>query len=274
MYCRYCGERLNEGTSFCTRCGKPVQEQTGNRERKSQKEKPKKTYRWLAIAIIVLIAAIGAAIGIYHRLDVTLINPAKRMVGTWYEVSEDGSLDYDDEMTFYSDGTFIGDGEAGTYSVVDGQLIFRFEWAVSKFVYTYDFYFEGSELHICKENGKELVLRKENDYARATGEKEGEEDVPIIVFFDEGTTQEEVETFGEQIRQRPEVREAVFTSADDAWNEFVDQYFQASDSTVMDNNPLANSSYYTVYINQAEKLDELVDFIECMDCVREVNLPD
>jgi len=83
MYCRYCGERLNEGTSFCTRCGKPVQEQTGNRERKSQKEKPKKTYRWLAIAIIVLIAAIGAAIGIYHRLDVTLINPEKRMVGTW-----------------------------------------------------------------------------------------------------------------------------------------------------------------------------------------------
>ena len=70
------------------------------------------------------------------------------------------------------------------------------------------------------------------------------------------------------------MREAVFTSADDAWNEFVDQYFQASDSTVMDNNPLANSSYYTVYINQAEKLDELVDFIECMDCVREVNLPD
>lgn len=274
MYCRYCGKELEEGVLFCTGCGKPVQEQTGNRERESQKEKPKKTYIWLAIAVIVLIAAVGAAIGIYHKLDVTLINPEKRMVGTWYEVSEDGSLDYDDEITFYSDGTFIGDGEAGTYSVVDGQLIFRFEWAVSKFVYTYDFYFKGSELHICKENGNELVLRKENDYAWFAGEREGEEDVSIIVYFDEGTTQEQVETFGEQIRQIPEVREAVFTSADDAWNEFVDQYFQASDSIVMDNNPLANSSYYTVYINQTEKLDELVDFIECMDCVREVNLPD
>lgn len=70
------------------------------------------------------------------------------------------------------------------------------------------------------------------------------------------------------------MREAVFTSAEDAWNEFVNQYFQASNSTVTDNHPFVNSSYYSVYINQIEKLDELVDFIECMDCVREVNRPD
>lgn len=80
-------------------------------------------------------------------------------------------------------------------SKIQRKNIFKIFQIIQFMVFAYDFYFEGSELHICKENGKELVLRKENDYARATGEKEGEEDVPIIVFFDEGTTQEEVETF-------------------------------------------------------------------------------
>ena len=53
-----------------------------------------------------------------------------------------------------------------------------------------------------------------------------EQEVPITVFFDEGTTQEQIDAIGEQIRRRPEVQEIVFTSADDAWNEFKDQYFQ------------------------------------------------
>ena len=57
-----------------------------------------------------------------------------------------------------------------------------------------------------------------------------EQEVPITVFFDEGTTQEQIDAIGEQIRQRPEVQEIVFTSADDAWNEFKDQYFQGSEA--------------------------------------------
>ena len=83
-----------------------------------------------------------------------------------------------------------------------------------------------------------------------------EQEVPITVFFDEGTTQEQIDAIGEQIRQRPEVQEIVFTSADDAWNEFKDQYFQGSEAAegFRDDNPLVNSA-----------------FIQGLDHVREVN---
>ena len=100
-----------------------------------------------------------------------------------------------------------------------------------------------------------------------------EQEVPITVFFDEGTTQEQIDAIGEQIRQRPEVQEIVFTSADDAWNEFKDQYFQGSEAAegFRDDNPLVNSANYAVYMNQIEKQNELSAFIQGLDHVREVN---
>ena len=75
------------------------------------------------------------------------------------------------------------------------------------------------------------------------------------------------------IRQRPEVQEIVFTSADDAWNEFKDQYFQGSEAAegFRDDNPLVNSANYAVYMNQIEKQNELSAFIQGLDHVREVN---
>ena len=44
-----------------------------------------------------------------------------------------------------------------------------------------------------------------------------EQEVPITVFFEEGTTQEQIDMIGEQIRQRPEVENIVFKSAEEAW---------------------------------------------------------
>lgn len=82
-------------------------------------------------------------------------------MGTWYEVDDDGSVDYDEDIQFFSDGTFSGFGEDGTYSIVDGQLVFRFQWAVSSFVYVYDFDFKGNELHLFEEDGDEKILQKE-----------------------------------------------------------------------------------------------------------------
>ena len=100
-----------------------------------------------------------------------------------------------------------------------------------------------------------------------------EQEVPITVFFDEGTTQEQMDQVGNLIRQRPEVEKVVFKSADEAWNDFKDQYFQGSDAAegFKDDNPLVNSSNYEVYMNQIEKQTELVKYIEGLDHVREVN---
>jgi cell division transport system permease protein len=100
-----------------------------------------------------------------------------------------------------------------------------------------------------------------------------EEEVPITVFFDEGTTEEEMQQVGALIEARPEVARVEFTSADEAWEKFNEQYFQGSEAAegFKDDNPLVNSSNYQVYMNEIEKQSELVAYIEGLDYVRTVN---
>ena len=154
MYCKYCGKKLDDGVSFCTGCGKPVQKQIRMSEPEKYHKKPKKIFIRNVVIAVVLVA-------IFNKSGAISLDPEKRLVGTWYEVDDDGSVDYDEDIQFFSDGTFIGFGEDGTYSIVDGQLVFRFQWAVSSFVYVYDFDFQGNELHLFEEDGDEKILQKE-----------------------------------------------------------------------------------------------------------------
>ena len=161
MYCKYCGKKLDDGVSFCTGCGKPVQKQIRMSEPEKYHKKPKKIFIRNVVIAVVLVAIVCVVIGIFNKPGIISLDPEKRLVGTWYEVDDDGSVDYDEDIQFFSDGTFIGFGEDGTYSIVDGQLVFRFQWAVSSFVYVYDFDFQGNELHLFEEDGDEKILQKE-----------------------------------------------------------------------------------------------------------------
>lgn len=154
-------KKLDDGVSFCTGCGKPVQKQIIKSELESRNKKTKKTVTRNVIIAVVLLAIVCVVIGIFNKPGIISLDPEKRLVGTWYEVDDDGSVDYDEDIQFFSDGTFIGFGEDGTYSIVDGQLVFRFQWAVSSFVYVYDFDFQGNELHLFEEDGDEKILQKE-----------------------------------------------------------------------------------------------------------------
>ena len=100
-----------------------------------------------------------------------------------------------------------------------------------------------------------------------------EQEVPITVFFDEGTTDEQMQEVGNLIQARPEVERVEFESGDQAWQNFKDKYFQGSDAAdgFKDDNPLVNSSNYQVYLNQIEKQTELVNYIQSLEHVREVN---
>ena len=100
-----------------------------------------------------------------------------------------------------------------------------------------------------------------------------EQEVPITVFFDEGTTDEQMQEVGNLIQPRPEVERVEFESGDQAWQNFKDKYFQGSDAAdgFKDDNPLVNSSNYQVYLNQIEKQTELVNYIQSLEHVREVN---
>ena len=99
-----------------------------------------------------------------------------------------------------------------------------------------------------------------------------EQEVPITVFFNEGTTQEQIEQISAMISQRPEVEKVEFTSADQAWEDFKEEYFQGSDAAegFRDDNPLVNSANLGVYMNQIEMQGELVSYIQGLDQVREV----
>ena len=100
-----------------------------------------------------------------------------------------------------------------------------------------------------------------------------EQEVPITVFFDEGTTDDQMQEVGNLIQARQEVERVEFESGDQAWQNFKDKYFQGSDAAdgFKDDNPLVNSSNYQVYLNQIEKQTELVNYIQGLDHVREVN---
>ncbi len=100
-----------------------------------------------------------------------------------------------------------------------------------------------------------------------------EQEVPVTVFFDEGTTDEQMQEVGNLIQARPEVERVEFESGDQAWQNFKDKYFQGSEAAdgFKDDNPLVNSSNYQVYLNQIEKQTELVNYIQSLDHVREVN---
>lgn len=99
-----------------------------------------------------------------------------------------------------------------------------------------------------------------------------EEEVPITVFFDEGTTQEEIDGIGELLSQRPEVARLEFESGDEAWESFKEMYFEGSDAAdaFKDDNPLVNSANYRVYMKNIEEQGQLVAYVESLEHVREV----
>ena len=100
-----------------------------------------------------------------------------------------------------------------------------------------------------------------------------EEEVPITVFFDEGTSGERMKEIGDLIIARPEVARVEFESADEAWEKMKATYFGDSDAAegFKDDNPLANSSNYKVYLNDIEMQNVLVHYIQDQEGVREVN---
>ena len=82
---------------------------------------------------------------------------------------------------------------------------------------------------------------------------------------------------GEQIKQFDGVIDVDYISAEEAWKQFSTQYFGGEEEAEKwsegfeNDNPLANSSSYAVYVDQIEKQDELVQYIEGLDGVRDVN---
>lgn len=95
-------------------------------------------------------------------------------------------------------------------------------------------------------------------------------EVPMTVFFEGGTSEEEILKIKEKIEEMSETRKVEYISSDEAWTEFKNQYFGGTDSTEADEDPLTNSANLSVYAYDADSLRNLISYIEGMDRVWEV----
>lgn len=104
--------------------------------------------------------------------------------------------------------------------------------------------------------------------------EQAEESVCITVFFDEGATQEQIDEIGETIKARKEVSRLDFTSADEAWEEFKEEYFTDNPELAegfKDDNPLADSANYQIYLHDISTQSTMVSFLEDTEGIRQVN---
>ena len=85
--------------------------------------------------------------------------------------------------------------------------------------------------------------------------KNTEGTVGITVFFEAGLDKNKITEVGNQIKAREEVKEVAFISAEE---------FE-------EDNPLANSSSYTVYLKDLVDQDKVVDWLKGIEGVRKVN---
>ena len=104
--------------------------------------------------------------------------------------------------------------------------------------------------------------------------KNTESTVGITVFFDEGLDKNKITQIGNEIKSRKEVKDVKFTSAEDAWAEAKKEYFgdmQDLAEGFEEDNPLANSSSYTIFLNDLAQQDVIVSWLNGIEGVRKVN---
>lgn len=104
--------------------------------------------------------------------------------------------------------------------------------------------------------------------------KKAETEVCVTVFFDEDLSETDIKKLGDEISKREEVSRVQYVSADDAWESFKGEYFAAYPELAegfKDDNPLANSSSYEVYLKDASNQGTLVKYLENKDGIRQVN---
>ena len=102
-----------------------------------------------------------------------------------------------------------------------------------------------------------------------------ETNMGITVFFNETMTEDEILAVGEEIAGLGDViQEMRYISAEEAWESFKTDYF-GEDSELAegfaDDNPLAGSASYEIFLNNISDQSSVVSYLESLDGVRKVN---
>ena len=107
--------------------------------------------------------------------------------------------------------------------------------------------------------------------------KEVETSVGVTVFFEEGISQEQIDSIGEAIKAREEVDHMDFISAEKAWDQFVKDNFKENPELVNSfgtDKPLKDSASWQVFIKDISAQEEVAAYIETIEGVRLVKRSD
>lgn len=104
--------------------------------------------------------------------------------------------------------------------------------------------------------------------------KNMESTVGVTVLFDESLSEPEILALGDQIAGRDEIKEMRYVSAKEAWDSFKQEYFAGHEELAegfAEDNPLAGSATYEIYLKDISDQEELVAYLERLEGVRQVN---
>lgn len=101
-----------------------------------------------------------------------------------------------------------------------------------------------------------------------------ETSVGVTVFFEEGISDDAIAFIGTQIESRPEVIACNFISPEEAWERCKEEMFAGQEEltdTFAADNPLKDSASYEVFLDDIEKQESFVNYVEEIKGVRQVN---
>lgn len=98
----------------------------------------------------------------------------------------------------------------------------------------------------------------------------------ITVFFDESLSGDEILAIGERIESEKGsvIKGMNYISAEAAWEEFKTEYFGENTALAegfAEDNPLAGSASYEIYLHDIADQGPMVDYLQTVDGVRKVN---
>ena len=104
-----------------------------------------------------------------------------------------------------------------------------------------------------------------------------EKTVGVSVFFDENITEQGIQMIGDAIRSREEVDHINYVSAEEAWERFKEENFADSPDLIEsfgDDNPLADSASYEVFLKDISRQETLVEYLKSVEGVRDIKKSD
>lgn len=105
-----------------------------------------------------------------------------------------------------------------------------------------------------------------------------ENSLTISVFFEEGTSENQIMNIGEVLKKLDNIDTIQYVSADKAWNNYIDDMYGGDqeyvNSVFGEDNPLENSSSYELTLKDISKQKKTVKEVEGISGVRRVNSSD